>query len=42
MLSSDSNFIYPDKFDPKVDKYGDLRTNGDASESGILKFLQPI
>lgn len=41
-MASDSNFIYPNNFNPKVDKYGDLRTTGDASENGLLKFWQPI
>ena len=42
ILASDSNFIYPAGFDMKKDKYGDLRTTGDASENGLLKFWQPL
>jgi len=42
ILSSDSSFIYPANHNPSETPYFHLKTTGDASEAGLLKFWQPI
>ncbi len=41
-MSSESSFIYPVNYDGEKIKFSELKTNGDASENGLLKFWSPI